>query len=132
MMAVRDIADRTPFVAPTGDEQVHARMAQHLCSVLESPYGAARLTDEMKVNLATAVKRASPEEVYYLAVGINHAVKGQRQLDREDNILLSRILATRGTSPLVQVIAQQAQQFAHSGVMPLNLEAGRNTPRFVL
>lgn len=132
MMAVRDMADRTPCVAPTGDEQVPAAMARYLCTVLENPYGSAKLTPPMKRNLMTAVARANPEEIYYLAVGINYAVKGQRQLDREDNILVSRILATPGTSSLNRVIAHQAQQFANSGVIPLNLDADRNQPRFVL
>ena len=132
MMAVRDLADKTACPMPGGGEQVPASMARYLRTVLENPYGSAKLTEPMQARILMAVKRANPEEMVYLAAGINYAVKGQRQLDREDNILLSKVIATPGISPMMRTIAEQAQQFANSGIVPLNLSSERNAPRFVL
>ncbi len=132
MMAVRDIAEGKGYTPPTADEFHPAIMAGRLCSVLENPLGAAKLTRAMRLRIYDAVQRVKPEDMAYLAVGINYAIKAQQQLDREDNVLISRILGQRGTDPLTRTIATEAQLFAHSGVIPLNLSLGRNQPRFTL
>lgn len=134
MMAVRDMLDRSPrfpVKIPGSVEASPEKMYQRLLGIIEVPLGAAPLSAGMKNNLSSAVERVPDNDRACLALGVNCAAAAQRQLDREDDALINRILFTPGASPLSLCVARQAQQYAGTGILLAAHSVPGRVPRYV-